>query len=74
MKLDEVRKRQGLRSRMDLTAKILDGRVQGRPEAERVEVTATRDGATLQLKVRFRAAKDAGKAATTGEVQISYDG
>jgi len=32
------------------------------PEAELVEVAATRDGSTLQLKVRFRAAKDAGKA------------
>jgi len=30
------------------------------PEAEMVEVTATRDGAVLQLKVRFRAAKNHG--------------
>jgi hypothetical protein len=37
-------------------------------------VTATRDGATLQLKVRFRAAKDAGKAATTSEVQVALEG
>jgi phage baseplate assembly protein W len=44
------------------------------PEAELVEVTAARDGATLQLKVRFRAAKDAGKAATTEEVQLSLEG
>jgi phage baseplate assembly protein W len=44
------------------------------PEAELVGVTATRDGATLQLKVRFRAAKDAGKAATTSAVQVSLEG
>ena len=35
------------------------------PEAELVEVTAARDGASLQLKVRFRAAKDADKAGST---------
>ena len=44
------------------------------PEAELVEVAATRDGATLQLKVRFRAAKDAGKAGTASEVQLSIEG
>lgn len=34
------------------------------PEAELVEVVATRDGAVLQLRVRFRAAKSAGEAGT----------
>lgn len=34
------------------------------PEAELVEVTAARNGATLQLRVRFRAAKNARKTAT----------
>jgi len=40
------------------------------PEAEMVEVTATRDGANLQLKVRFRGAKNAAEAATT-EIEIA---
>ncbi|MBN1461085.1 MAG: hypothetical protein JXA57_16280, partial [Armatimonadetes bacterium] len=44
------------------------------PEAELVEVNAVREGVLLQLKVRFRAAKDAGKAATTEEVQLSLEG
>jgi len=44
------------------------------PEAELVAVSAVRDGATLQLKVRFRAAKDAGKTAATAEVQLSLEG
>ena len=43
------------------------------PEAELVEVTATRDGATLQLKVRFRAAKDTGKVVKTAEVELSLE-
>ena len=34
------------------------------PEAELVEVTAAREGVSLQLNVRFRAAKDAGKVGT----------
>jgi len=40
------------------------------PEAELVEVTAARDGAVLQLKVRFRAAKGAGKAASVSQVDV----
>jgi len=44
------------------------------PEAELVEVAAARDGSVLQLKVQFRAAKNAGKAATTEEVQLALDG
>jgi phage baseplate assembly protein W len=40
------------------------------PEAELVEVTATRDGANLQLKVRFHGAKNAAEAATT-EIEIA---
>lgn len=42
------------------------------PEAELVEVTAARDGASLQLKVRFRAAKGAGKN-VTAEVQLGLE-
>lgn len=41
------------------------------PEAELVEVVATRDGAVLQVGVRFRSAKGGGDAATTKEVRIS---
>jgi len=40
------------------------------PEAELVEVTAARDGPVLQLKVRFRAAKDAGKAAAVVDLLL----
>ena len=44
------------------------------PEAELVEVTAVRDGAFLQLKVRFRAAKGAGRGAKAEEVRLSLEG
>jgi len=40
------------------------------PEAELVAVTAARDGPVLQLKVRFRAAKDAGKAAAVVDLLL----
>jgi len=40
------------------------------PEAELVAVSSARDGPVLQLKVRFRAAKDAGKAASVAEVDV----
>ena len=44
------------------------------PEAELVDVSATRDDATLQLKVRFRAAKNAGNTTATSEVDFSLPG
>ena len=44
------------------------------PAAELVEVAATQDGATLQLKVRFRAFRNAGSAATVSEVSLTISG
>lgn len=44
------------------------------PEAELVEVSVSREGASLHLRVRFLAAKTSGQESTIGEMELSLAG